>query len=101
MPTMSAHMQLLRPGEHTLAHRQVGSKIYTAAKGSGTSIVAGCGSTGPRATSSASVLGVAEHANNSQSEMPACFVQRLPGDALAGVFREEAYPTTTATAITA
>jgi gentisate 1,2-dioxygenase len=41
MPTMSAHMQLLRAGESTLAHRQVGSKIYTAAKGRGSSIVAG------------------------------------------------------------
>jgi gentisate 1,2-dioxygenase len=41
MPTMSAHMQLLRPGEATLAHRQVGSTIYTAALGSGTSIVNG------------------------------------------------------------
>lgn len=41
MPTMSAHMQMLRPGEATLAHRQVGSKIYTCAKGSGSSVVAG------------------------------------------------------------
>jgi gentisate 1,2-dioxygenase len=41
MPTMSAHMQLVRAGERTQAHRQVGSKIYTAAKGEGYSIVAG------------------------------------------------------------
>lgn len=41
MSTMSAHMQLLRPGQHTKAHRLVGSKIYTVAKGRGHSIVAG------------------------------------------------------------
>jgi gentisate 1,2-dioxygenase len=41
MSTMSAHMQLLRAGEHTKAHRMVGSKIYTVAKGRGYSIIAG------------------------------------------------------------
>lgn len=41
MPTMSAHIQLLRQDEHTLAHRQVGSKLYTVAKGSGYSVIAG------------------------------------------------------------
>ena len=41
MPTMSAHMQLLREGQHTQAHRVVGSRIYTVAKGRGHSIIAG------------------------------------------------------------
>ncbi|NUT96162.1 MAG: cupin domain-containing protein [Saccharothrix sp.] len=41
MPTMSAHMQLLRPGESTLAHRHTGSVVYNVAKGSGYSIIAG------------------------------------------------------------
>jgi gentisate 1,2-dioxygenase len=41
MSTMSAHLQLLRPGQHYRAHRLVGSKIYTVAKGRGHSIVAG------------------------------------------------------------
>ena len=41
MATMGAAMQLLRPGEQTLAHREVGSFVYQCAKGSGHSIVNG------------------------------------------------------------
>ncbi|MFD9301994.1 cupin domain-containing protein [Streptomyces sp. NPDC060048] len=41
MPTMSAHMQLLLPGQATKAHRHTGSVIYTAAKGRGVSVIAG------------------------------------------------------------
>ena len=41
MQTMGASMQLLRPGEHTKAHREVGSFVYQCAKGSGHSIVNG------------------------------------------------------------
>jgi gentisate 1,2-dioxygenase len=41
MPTMSAHLQMLRPGETTKAHRHTGSVMYTAAKGSGHSVIAG------------------------------------------------------------
>ena len=41
MMTMGASMQLLRPGEHTQAHREVGSFVYQCAKGSGHSIVGG------------------------------------------------------------
>lgn len=41
MSTIGASMQLLRPGEHTRAHREVGSFIYQCAKGSGHSIIGG------------------------------------------------------------
>ena len=41
MPTIGASMQLLRPGEHTQAHRHTGSYIYQVAKGSGFSIIDG------------------------------------------------------------
>lgn len=41
MPTIGASMQLLRPGERTLAHRQVGNFIYQCAKGEGYSIING------------------------------------------------------------
>ena len=41
MPTIGASMQLLRPGEHTKAHRHTGSFIYQVAKGSGYSIIEG------------------------------------------------------------
>lgn len=41
MLTMGAQMQLLRPSEHTKAHRHTGNVIYTVAKGEGYSIVGG------------------------------------------------------------
>lgn len=41
MLTMGAHMQLLRPGEHTKAHRHTGNIIYQVAKGTGYSIIDG------------------------------------------------------------
>lgn len=41
MPTIGASMQLLRPGEHTKAHRQTGNFVYQCAKGSGYSVVNG------------------------------------------------------------
>ena len=41
MATLGASMQLLRPGERTKAHREVGSFVYQCAKGSGYSIVGG------------------------------------------------------------
>ena len=41
MKTMGAHMQLLRPGLHTRAHRHTGSVIYQVAKGEGFSVING------------------------------------------------------------
>jgi gentisate 1,2-dioxygenase len=41
MQTMGASMQMLRPGEHTNAHRHTGSYLYHVAKGSGYSIIDG------------------------------------------------------------
>jgi len=41
MPTLSAYVQLLRPNQHTKAHRQTGSYVYTVAKGEGCSIIDG------------------------------------------------------------
>jgi gentisate 1,2-dioxygenase len=41
MPTMGASMQLLRPGEHTRAHRHTGNVVYQVAKGRGYSVVGG------------------------------------------------------------
>jgi gentisate 1,2-dioxygenase len=41
MQTIGAQMQLLRPGERTKAHRQVGSFVYQVAKGEGYSIIGG------------------------------------------------------------
>jgi len=41
MATIGASMQMLRPGEHTKAHRHTGSIIYQVAKGKGYSIING------------------------------------------------------------
>jgi gentisate 1,2-dioxygenase len=41
MQTMSATMQLLRPNEHTKAHKHTGSFMYQCAKGRGYSIIGG------------------------------------------------------------
>jgi len=41
MQTMGAHMQMLRPGEKTWAHRHTGNVIYNVAKGSGYSVLNG------------------------------------------------------------
>ncbi|MEM8664425.1 MAG: cupin domain-containing protein, partial [Pseudomonadota bacterium] len=41
MQTIGAQMQLIRPGERTKAHRQVGSFVFQVAKGTGTAIVGG------------------------------------------------------------
>ena len=41
MPTMACHVQLIRPGEHTLAHRHTSSVIYHVVQGRGTSVVDG------------------------------------------------------------
>ena len=41
MPTIGASMQMLRPGEHTRAHRHTGSFLYQAAKGRGFSVIGG------------------------------------------------------------
>lgn len=41
MPTLAAYIQLLRPNQHTKAHRQTGSYVYTVAKGQGYSVIDG------------------------------------------------------------
>lgn len=41
MPTMSFRMQLLRPGERTLAHRHTSSSVYCVVQGNGHTLVGG------------------------------------------------------------
>ncbi|NOX73652.1 MAG: cupin domain-containing protein [Alphaproteobacteria bacterium] len=41
MATMGAQIQMLRPGEHTKAHRHTGNVIYHVAKGAGHSVIGG------------------------------------------------------------
>ncbi|HLF77261.1 MAG TPA: cupin domain-containing protein [Dehalococcoidia bacterium] len=41
LPTMSCWIQMLRPGEHTLPHRQTGSAVYHVVKGDGETVING------------------------------------------------------------
>jgi gentisate 1,2-dioxygenase len=41
LPTMSCYAQMLRPNEHTRAHRQTSSHVYYVLEGSGHSVIAG------------------------------------------------------------
>ena len=41
MKTMGAHMQMLKPGQHTKAHRHTGNVMYNCAGGEGYSIIGG------------------------------------------------------------
>ncbi len=92
MPTMGAQMQLLRAGEHTKAHRQVGSFVYQCAKGRGYSII-----NGRRFDWKERDIFVVpswmyhEHANASQSEDACLFAfHDLPVMRSLGLYREEA-----------
>jgi gentisate 1,2-dioxygenase len=93
MQTIGAQMQLLRPGERTRAHRQVGSFVYQVAKGSGHSIVAG-----RRLDWTERDIFVVpswawhEHANGSESEDACLFAfHDLPVTKALGLYKEEAY----------
>lgn len=92
MPTIGAQMQMLRPGEHTKAHRQVGSFVYQCAKGSGFSII-----NGQRFDWQERDIFVVpawmyhEHANASEIEDACLFAfHDLPVMRSLGLYREEA-----------
>ncbi len=92
MQTIGASMQMLRPGEHTKAHRQVGSFIYQCAKGKGYSIV-----NGQRLDWQARDIFCVpswmfhEHVNLSESEDACLFCfHDLPVMKSLGLYREEA-----------
>jgi len=92
MKTLGAHIQLLRGGERNKAHRHTGSIVYTVAKGSGYSIIAG-----RRYDWSKNDIFVVpswawhEHANASDREDAALFsFSDLPSIHALGLYREEA-----------
>ncbi|MER7752843.1 cupin domain-containing protein [Kitasatospora sp. NPDC097643] len=94
MPTMSAHLQLLRPGQATLAHRHTGSVVYTAAQGHGVTVIAG-----QRFEWRQGDIFVVpawawhEHANLDQGEDACLFsFNDFPVMRALGLYREEAYP---------
>ncbi|MGR8025067.1 cupin domain-containing protein, partial [Burkholderia cenocepacia] len=93
MPTIGASMQLLRPGQHTLAHRHTGSFVYQVAKGRGYSIIPG-----KRFDWEEKDIFVVpswalhEHANASETEDACLFTfNDLPVMRSLGIYAEEAY----------
>ncbi|MEU6734626.1 cupin domain-containing protein [Streptomyces physcomitrii] len=94
MPTMGAHLQLLRPGQATRAHRHTGSVVYNVAKGSGSSVIAGQRFDW-REGDIFAVPSWAwhEHANADASEDAVLFsFDDFPVMRSLGFWREEAYP---------
>ncbi len=93
LPTMSCWVQLLRPGEHTKAHRHTGSAVYYVVKGSGATII-----DGQRFDwSKGDILAlppwaIHEHGNNSGSDDAVLFsIQDAPVLNALNLFYEEAY----------
>lgn len=93
MPTMGASMQLLRPGEHTRAHRHTGSVMYQVAKGNGYSIVGGKRlDWQEKDIFCVPSWQVHEHANGSSSEDACLFsFNDFPVMRALGLYREEAW----------
>lgn len=93
MQTIGASMQLLRPGEHTKAHRHTGSFVYQCAKGSGYSVIdGGRFDWQERDIFCVPSWAVHEHVNTSSSDDACLFAfSDLPVMHSLGLYREEAY----------
>ena len=93
LPTMACWIQLLRPGEHTHAHRHTGSAVYYVVKGSGMTVIDGRRFDWSQGDIIAlPPWAVHEHANSSASDDAALFsIQDAPVLNALGLFYEEAY----------
>ncbi|MEO6268760.1 MAG: cupin domain-containing protein [Lautropia sp.] len=93
MQTIGAAMQLLRPGEHTRAHRHTGSIMYQVAKGEGFSVIGGRRfNWQEKDIFCVPSWVVHEHANASASDDACLFsFNDLPVMRSLGLYREEAY----------
>ena len=93
MQTLGASMQMLRPGEHTQAHRHTGSVVYQCAKGNGYSVIAGRRfDWSRRDIFCVPSWAVHEHVNSSASEDACLFsFNDLPVIRALGLYREEVY----------
>ena len=93
LPTMACWIQMLRPGERTMAHRHTGSAVYYVAQGTGESIIDGCRfpwSKGDIITLPSWALH--EHANGSTKDAAVLFsIQDRPVLDALGLYREEAF----------
>ena len=93
MQTMGASMQMLRPGEHTKAHRHTGSYLYHCAKGAGHSIIEGKRyDWSERDIFCVPSWAWHEHVNASASDDAVLFcLSDLPVMRALGLYREEAF----------
>jgi gentisate 1,2-dioxygenase len=92
MPTMGCWAQLLRPGEHTKAHRHTGSAVYHIVKGEGFTIIDGKRFTWSKGDIIAlPPWALHEHANTSATEDAVLFsIQDMPVLQALGLYYEEA-----------
>jgi gentisate 1,2-dioxygenase len=93
MPTMACRAQMLRPGEHTKAHRHTGSAVYYIAKGQGMTIIDGKQFNWRQGDIIAiPPWALHEHANGSAKEDAILFsIQDAPVLNALGLFYEEDY----------
>lgn len=93
MPTIDCWIQLLRPGEHTKAHRHTGSAIYNVVRGSGSSVINGQRfDWSPGDIFCIPTWSWHEHANASKSEGAILFsMNDTPVLQALGLYREESY----------
>ncbi|HXG50597.1 MAG TPA: cupin domain-containing protein [candidate division Zixibacteria bacterium] len=93
LPTMSCIVQMIRPGVHTQAHRQVNSAVYHVFEGTGYTVI-----NGRRFDWERGDFFVVppwawhEHANESKEEAILFSVQDTPVMQALGLYREEPYP---------
>jgi len=92
LPTMACCAQLLRPGEHTKAHRHTGSAVYHVVKGQGSTIIAGQRFVWSKGDIIAlPPWALHQHANSSKSEDAVLFsIQDSPVFQALGLYYEEA-----------
>ncbi len=93
MPTMACRAQLLRPSEHTKAHRHTGSAVYHVVKGEGATIIDGKQfSWGKGDIIALPPWAVHEHVNGSAKDDAVLFsIQDAPVLSALGLFYEEEY----------
>ncbi len=92
LPTMSCQIQLIRPGVHTQAHRQVNSAIYHVFEGRGYSVINGIRFDYERGDFFVvPPWAWHEHANESKDDVILFSVQDTPVTQALGLYREEPY----------
>jgi gentisate 1,2-dioxygenase len=91
MPTMACYAQLLRPGEHTKAHRHTGSAVYHVVRGEGMTIIDGQRFSWSKGDIIAlPPWALHEHANSSTNEDAVLFsIQDVPVLQALGLYYEE------------